>query len=157
MNTPDPVSGHINNPLTRQYTTRRPADPVDAALGDGPLHVPVQWLREALGALVREGRLLGVDLETEHPDCPCFLLRVAADLPRLYVEVFLDEADDDEDDAGDATDRSLLVLVNWLGEDTDPAIFELDPALLAGDPSRLGPALAPVLEHVLRVTQARQP
>ena len=96
------------------------------------------------------------------------------------MELFLDEAAEDEaaeDAAEDAADdaaedaaevettenvsagtdnRPLLVLVNWLGEDTDPAIFELDPSLLEGDPSRLGPALAPVLEHVLWMTQARQ-
>ena len=46
--------------------------------------------------------------------------------------------------------------MNWLGEDTDPAIFELDPSPLEGDPSGLGPALAPVLDRVLWMTQARK-
>lgn len=126
--------------------------------GDGPLGVPVRRLREGLDALARAGHLRGAELTVPDPVCPCFLVDVAPGLPRLYVEVFLDdspEASDPEASDPDEEGRPLLVLVNWLGEDTDPAIFELDPSLLEGDPSRLGPALAPVLDHVLWMAQDR--
>ena len=53
--------------------------------------VPVWRLWEGLDALMRAGRLRGVELDLVHPACPCFLLDVAPGLPRLYVELFLDD------------------------------------------------------------------
>ena len=75
MDATDQTTNQTISPTISQ-TTRRNRDYLDV-LGDGPLAVPVWRLWEGLDALMRAGRLRGVDLDLAHPACPCFLLDVA--------------------------------------------------------------------------------
>ena len=98
---------------------------VEFAIGPlvtSPLMRPLKRLAEDLNALVREGHLLEIELDLQHPDCPCFLLNVAPDAPKFYVELFINEPFFDEMfEDGEGT--PLNILMNWMGSDTEPAFW----------------------------------
>ena len=128
------------------------ADATGAALDDGPLARPLWRLWEGLDRLARAGHLRGVELDLEHADCPCFLLDVAPERPKFYVEMFLDSLDDPE-----GRGETLFVMMNWMGSDTEPAVWEtgLDATGLgetgSGAPENV-PDFGEVLDHILWAT-----
>ena len=98
-----------------------------SAFPDGPLSAPLRRLAQELDALVHAGELLGIDLDLTHPDCPCLLLAVAPGRPRLYVELFLDDPDEPVGDDGwseDGDNPPLCVLMNRVGSDTAPDLWQ---------------------------------
>ena len=120
-------------------------------LASSPLLRPLKRLAEELNTLVQQGHLLGVELNLQHPDNPCFLLNVAPDAPQFYVELFTDEPFFDElfeDEEG----TPLNILMNWMGSDTEPTFWQtgFHPADTASPEVDFGE----VLSHILCVIEA---
>ena len=147
-------------PATPEHTpaeaVRRPTGEALDRILRGPLARPAMRLWKDLDALVQDGSLRGVELDPQHPDIPCFLLDVAPDAPRFYVEMFLDEPFFDElfeADGEDAGAIPLNVLMNWLGSDTKPAFWQtgFSPA----DAVSPEPDFREILAHILAVAEAR--
>ena len=137
-------------------------DILKGPLAASPLARPLRRLAEDLNALVRGGHLQGIELDAKHPECPCFLLRVAPDKPRFYVELFRGDLDNDDafvDDAfeddqeADVEAMPLCVLMNWLGSGTAPAFWETEWEADYGEE----PDFGEVLSHLLVMTETHQP
>jgi len=130
------------------------ADFTSSPLLASPLARPLQRLAQDLGALLRDGHLQSVELDLKQADCPCFLLGVTSDKPQLYVELFWDDleklfqADEgsDLDTDPDNQERSLCVLMNWLGSDTDPIFWQAEGTAWEPD-------FGEVLSHILFMAQ----
>lgn len=123
-------------------------------LGASPLARPFKRLAEDLNGLLGDGHLQSVELDLTHRDCPYFLLRVAADKPQFYVELFRGDLDDAFVD-GEEVDGEvvpLCVLMNWMDCETEPAFWETEWETDCGEE----PDFGEVLSHILSMTETRQ-
>ena len=118
-------------------------------LGASPLARPFQRLAEDINGLLRDGHLQAVELDLTHQDCPCFLLRVTAEKPQFYVELFRGDLDDA---FVDSEKVPLCVLMNWMDCETEPAFWETEWEAHSGEE----PDFEEVLSHILSMTETRQ-